>query len=120
MSAIRYTLEEIEAMPGNSLKCKHVAGCIGCSEQGIRSASQTAEGRAALGFPCVRTGSHVFFPKIPFLKFMRGEVQPINYITPNPRSILPPYGFGHPAGEEDPGLQQLLVQLGKPDGGGKR
>ena len=109
----RYTLEEIEAIPGNILRCKHIAAAIGSSECGIRLATQTAEGRAALGFPCVRVGSHTYFPKTAFLRFMRGEIRQVNYIIPNPRSTLPPWGFGDPEDQADPEIIELLNQLGK-------
>lgn len=66
------TLDEIEAVPGEVLLCKHVARVL-CADPGtIHQQAVDCPGR--LGFPVIVVGTRVKIPKKPFLKYMRGEV----------------------------------------------
>lgn len=65
------TLTELEALPGEILRCKHVAKILCADVATIHEQALTAP--ETLGFPVICMGREVRIPKQPFLKFMRGE-----------------------------------------------
>lgn len=67
------TLNELEALPDDVLMADQIAPHIKLSPDTIRDAAR--EGR--LCFPCITAGNQVRIPKMPFIRFMRGEL-PIN------------------------------------------
>ncbi|EOS55307.1 hypothetical protein C814_03153 [Anaerotruncus sp. G3(2012)] len=65
------TLEEVEAIPRETLLATEVAQCIGCDPNFIRF--EARQNPARLGFPVICVGSRVKIPKQAFLRFMRGK-----------------------------------------------
>jgi len=66
------TLEEIEALPQNMLTAANVAPYLECDPNLIRWQAHNEPEK--LGFPVIVVGSRVKIPKIPFIKFMRGDI----------------------------------------------
>ena len=69
--ALPSTLAEIESVPGEVLLCKHVARVLQADPGTIHQ--QAVDCPERLGFPVIVAGTRVKIPKMPFLKFMRGE-----------------------------------------------
>lgn len=65
------TLRDIEAVNAEFLTAGQIAPILGTNPNYIRLQAQRAPQK--LGFPVVVLGTRVKIPKIPFLKFMRGE-----------------------------------------------
>lgn len=69
------TLEEIEAIEDTVLVPSDIAGILHIDAQDIRRQIQkdkkTEEN--SFGFPVIFVGNRIKIPKIPFIKFMRGE-----------------------------------------------
>ena len=66
------TLEDIEAMPGEVLYCRHVAKVLQTDPATLHA--QAMSRPEMLGFPVICAGSRVKIPKRPFIQFMRGAV----------------------------------------------
>lgn len=69
------TLEEIEAIHKDFLTPTDIADFIGCNPQSIRvqAYDDKSKSKDSFGFPISVIGTRVKIPKIPFIKFMRGE-----------------------------------------------
>lgn len=67
----RLTLDQIEAMTTEVLTPQQVAGILHLDQDTIRG--QAREAPWLLGFPVICAGSRVKIPRLPFLRFMRGE-----------------------------------------------
>ncbi len=67
------TLDEIEALPQNMLTPKIAAMYLNCDPNIIRLQAHVDPSK--LGFQVSVIGSRVKIPKIPFVKYMRGELQ---------------------------------------------
>jgi len=67
----RITLNDLAAIDRDWLTPAQIAPVLGTDPNMIRW--QAHENRAALGFPVIVCGTRVKIPKIPFIKFMRGE-----------------------------------------------
>lgn len=65
------TLEEIEQSDKAYLFATEVAGVLQADPNNIRVQAQQAPYK--LGFPVIVTGHRVKIPRIPFLKFIKGE-----------------------------------------------
>lgn len=66
-----WTLEEVEALPGEILTCENVAGVLQVKPYNL--CVQAKQNPAMIPFPVLVVGTRVKIPKQPFLKFMRGE-----------------------------------------------
>lgn len=87
----RLTLAQLEALPGDFLRVRDVADYLASDPESIRLMTQTPAGRAALGFPVIRTGSRVRVPKEAFIRFVRGELPQNYYFISDPMAQLPPW-----------------------------
>lgn len=67
----RMTLDQIEAMTTEVLTPAQVASVLHLDQDTIRG--QAREAPWLLGFPVVCAGNRVKIPRLPFLRFMRGE-----------------------------------------------
>lgn len=67
----RLTLDQIEAMTTEVLTPQQVASVLHLDQDTIRG--QAREAPWLLGFPVVCAGNRVKIPRLPFLRFMRGE-----------------------------------------------
>lgn len=67
----RMTLDQIEAMTTEVLTPAQVASVLHLDQDTIRG--QAREAPWLLGFPVVLAGNRVKIPRLPFLRFMRGE-----------------------------------------------
>lgn len=67
----RLTLDQIEAMATDVLTPAQVASVLHLDQDTIRG--QAREAPWLLGFPVVCAGNRVKIPRLPFLRFMRGE-----------------------------------------------
>ena len=67
----RLTLDQIEAMTADVLTPAQVASVLHLDQDTIRG--QAREAPWLLGFPVVLAGNRVKIPRLPFLRFMRGE-----------------------------------------------
>ena len=65
------TLQELEQLETEVLTPAQVAPILGCQPYTINVA--TKDGKNPFPFPIIRLGTRVRIPKIPFLKFMKGE-----------------------------------------------
>ena len=65
------TLKEIERMDALTLTPAQVASVLSCDPQVIRISAKTRPG--LLGFPVICVGNRVKIPRIPFLRFVKGE-----------------------------------------------
>lgn len=65
------TLRDLESVSADFLTAAQIAPILGTNPNYIRLQAQKAPQK--LGFPVVVLGTRVKIPKIPFLKFMRGE-----------------------------------------------
>ena len=68
---MQMTLQELEQLDTEVLTPKQVAPILGCQPYSINVAIKN--GKNPFPFPVIRMGSRVRIPKMPFLKFMRGE-----------------------------------------------
>lgn len=66
------TLEELEALPCETLTCKQVAKILNISEHLLHN--QAVADPSVLGFPIIRCRTRVRIPKTAFLKYLRGEI----------------------------------------------
>ena len=66
------TLEDLEASTALTLTCTQVAGILNADAQTIHLQAVTKP--EMLGFPVIVDGTRVRIPRIPFIKFMRGEL----------------------------------------------
>lgn len=67
----RLTLDQIEAMTTDVLTPAQVASVLHLDQDTIRG--QAREAPWLLGFPVICAGNRVKIPRLPFLRFMRGE-----------------------------------------------
>lgn len=67
----RLTLDQIEAMTAEVLTPAQVGSILHLDQDTIRG--QAREAPWLLGFPVVCAGNRVKIPRLPFLRFMRGE-----------------------------------------------
>lgn len=67
----RMTLDQIEAMTTEVLTPAQVASVLHLDQDTIRG--QAREAPWLLGFPVICAGNRVKVPRLPFLRFMRGE-----------------------------------------------
>jgi hypothetical protein len=67
----RLTLAEIEAMTTDVLTPAQVAGVLHLDQDTIRLQARSCP--ALLGFPVIVAGNRTKIPRVPFLRFMRGE-----------------------------------------------
>ena len=65
------TLKEIERMDALTLTPAQVASVLSCDPQVIRISGKARPG--LLGFPVICVGNRVKIPRIPFLRFVKGE-----------------------------------------------
>lgn len=65
-------LEDIEAIPGEVLLVKDIAGILKANADTIRK--QARLNPASLGFPAIVIGQSVRIPKRAFIAFMKGKV----------------------------------------------
>ena len=65
------TLDELEALPEETLTCQQVAQVLRLDQDTIRG--QAREYPELLGFPVIVAARQVRIPKAAFLRFMRGE-----------------------------------------------
>lgn len=65
------TLGEIDALDCEVLTCKQIAPLLQADPHNIHA--QAIYKPERLGFPVIVHGNRVKIPRIPFLKFMRGE-----------------------------------------------
>jgi len=65
------TLQDVEASDALTLTCKQVANVLNADVQAIHLQAMTRP--ELLGFPVIVYGTRVRIPRIPFIKFMRGE-----------------------------------------------
>lgn len=64
------TLKEIEAIPREYLIPREVAQVLGCHPHTINVVTKNGN---PFPFPVIVMGTRVRIPKMPFVKFMRGE-----------------------------------------------
>lgn len=67
----RLTLDQIEQMTVAVLTPAQVSGVLHLDQDTIRG--QARERPELLGFPVICAGNRVKIPRLPFLRFMRGE-----------------------------------------------
>lgn len=67
----RLTLDQIEQMTADVLTPAQVASVLHLDQDTIRGQARVCP--ELLGFPVVVAGNRVKIPRIPFLRFMRGE-----------------------------------------------
>lgn len=67
----RLTLEQIDSMTDEVLTPSQVSGVIHLDQDTIRGQARACP--ELLGFPVIVAGNRVKIPRIPFLRFMRGE-----------------------------------------------
>lgn len=67
----RLTLDQIEAMTTEVLTPAQVASVLHLDQDTIRGQARDCPWR--LGFPVIVAGNRVKVPRLPFLRFMRGE-----------------------------------------------
>ena len=69
------TLIEIEAKPGEILTCADIAGILVIDADDIRKTiwKDQKNGKNSFAFPIVVVKHRTKIPKIPFIKFMRGQ-----------------------------------------------
>lgn len=67
----RLTLEQIEGMAVEVLTPAQVSGVLHLDQDTIRGQARVCP--ELLGFPVVVAGNRVKIPRLPFLRFMRGE-----------------------------------------------
>ena len=67
------TLKDIEAIPKDILTIEDIRDYLNCDSNAFRF--QAHEDPAKIGFPVIVIGTRVKIPKIPFIKFMKGETQ---------------------------------------------
>ncbi len=67
----RLTLDQIAAMDSGVLTPAQVASILHLDQDTIRG--QAREAPWLLGFPVICAGNRVKVPRLPFLRFMRGE-----------------------------------------------
>lgn len=72
------TLSEIKSMDKDFLTPEDVAPLLRCDPHGIRVQAQTAP--QFLGFPVCQVGNRTKIPRVPFLKWVEGEL-PIVRLT---------------------------------------
>ena len=65
------TVKELELSDKAFVFARDVADIIGCAAENIRS--QAKDDPSKLGFPVVVIGSRVKIPRVPFLKYIKGE-----------------------------------------------
>lgn len=65
------TLEEIESMDALTLTPAQVASVLNCDPQVVRLSAKNRPD--LLGFPVICVGNRVKIPRIPFLRFVKGE-----------------------------------------------
>ena len=65
------TLEEIESMDALTLTPAQVASVLNCDPQVVRISAKNRPD--LLGFPVICVGNRVKIPRIPFLRFVKGE-----------------------------------------------
>lgn len=65
------TLKEMELSDRYFVNAKDIADIIECAAENIRS--QAKADPSKLGFPVVVIGSRVKIPRIPFIKYIKGE-----------------------------------------------
>lgn len=63
------SVAELEAMPEDVVVADDISKILRLSAQTIRELAKDGE----LGFPTIVYGGEVRIPRIPFIKFMRGE-----------------------------------------------
>ena len=66
------TLAEIRQSTRDVLLLKDIAPVLGLNPQTLRSQAQAAPGQ--LRFPVIVAGSRTLIPRIPFIKYMDGEL----------------------------------------------
>lgn len=66
------TLKEIESMDALTLTPAQVASVLNCDPQVIRISAKNRPD--LLGFPVICVGNRVKIPRIPFLRFVKGEL----------------------------------------------
>lgn len=71
------TLEEVEACPKTVLVPADIAGILQIDAQDIRDQAREDKrtGKNSFGFPIIVAKRRIKIPKIPFIKYMRGELQ---------------------------------------------
>lgn len=65
------TLEDIESMDALTLTPAQVASVLNCDPQVVRLSAKNRPD--LLGFPVICVGNRVKIPRIPFLRFVKGE-----------------------------------------------
>lgn len=65
------TLRELETTDKMFLRASDIAEIVGSDPQDIRN--QAKNGSELLGFPVTIVGKNVKIPRLPFLKFIKGE-----------------------------------------------
>lgn len=65
------TLKEMELSDRYFVNAKDIADIVECAAENIRS--QAKADQSKLGFPVVVIGSRVKIPRIPFIKYIKGE-----------------------------------------------
>ena len=68
------TLVGVECSSEAFIHIKDIAPIMGCNPQSIRSATQTEEGRKALGFAVTRVGTRTLIPRMAFIRFVKEGV----------------------------------------------
>ena len=68
------TPEQLECSSEVFVHIKDIAPILGCNPQSIRSATQTEEGRKALGFAVTRVGTRTLIPRMAFIRFVKEGV----------------------------------------------
>ena len=65
------TISDLESIPRDYLKVSEVCSVIHTKPETFRGQAHQAPQK--IGFPVIVIGSRIKIPKIPFIKFMRGE-----------------------------------------------
>lgn len=66
------TMCELKQCECDFVHIKDIAPILGCNPQSIRTASQSEEGRKALGFAVTRIGARTLIPRLAFIKYVEG------------------------------------------------
>jgi len=66
------TLKDIEAIPKDMLTIMDVREYLDCDANSFRTQARTDPSK--LGFPVIVICNRIKIPKIPFIKFMKGEI----------------------------------------------
>ena len=84
------TLDDIRQMNDVCLVPDTVGRVIGCDPHNIRCAAKVNP--EMLGFPIIRVGTRTLIPRLPFIKFMEGEIAAA--YTPRIEEVDVEYVFG--------------------------